>query len=75
MRRHYESLNYFDTQAGTERFRFSRTQGQDEGVLTAPRDVYCLDADEGPVPFDFVLTEDEVYALRDMLNEVVEDWN
>ncbi len=73
MRRHHESLNYFDTQAGTHRFSFSRTQGQEKGLLTAT-DTYYDSHNDMDITYEMTLTEEEAYTLRDMLNEVLEDW-
>ncbi len=74
MRKHYASLNYFDAQAGAQRFRFNRTQGQDTGVLTAT-DTYYDGVCDADVPYEMVLSENEVYSLMEMLEEVLEDWN
>jgi hypothetical protein len=63
MRRHYESLNYVDGNPGTEQFRFVRTRGCRDGYIKAARDT-----------FERTLDHDQVVALRDMLNEVLDDW-
>jgi hypothetical protein len=63
MRRHYESLNYLDAQVGSENFRFTRTQGQTCGYIQNTLESRQI-----------VLYRAHVEALRDMLNEVLEDW-
>ena len=62
MKRHYESLNYFDRQPSDDNFRFTRTQGAASGYLTFPNATQRS------------MGKSDVQALRDMLNEVLEDW-
>jgi hypothetical protein len=63
MRRHYESLNYLDAQVGSESFRFTRTQGCSSGYIQNTLESRQV-----------ILTRANVEALRDMLNEVLDDW-
>lgn len=65
MRRHYESLNYLDGQPNSAKYRFSRTAGSEDGVLASNG---CIIAHEAK------LTRGDVRNLRDMLNEILEDW-
>ena len=65
MRRHYESLNYMDGAPGSTRFRFTRTNGADTGFIANA---------VGDNRREEVLTREQVEMLRDMLNEVLEDW-
>lgn len=62
-RKHYESLNYVDGNPGSAKFRFCRTAGANDG--------YIKEADG---PFERTMNRQQVIALRDMLNEVLEDW-
>lgn len=64
MRVHYKSLNYADGQPGACNFRFSRTAGESSGLFF----------EDGKDDEQLVLTHSEIQALRDMLNEVLEDW-
>lgn len=68
MRRHYESLNYVDAQPNSnlDIFRFSRTAGSDTGVLVSGH-ILINSVDQS-------MTRAQVRNLRDMLNEVLEDW-
>ena len=63
MRRHYESLNYLDGQPNMSHFKFSRAQGQSSGIFAR-----AFSSTE------YVLEREDVERLRDMLNEVLEDW-
>jgi hypothetical protein len=63
MRRHYESLNYTDGDPGSMKFRFVRTQTANDGYLK-----------ESNGHFERTMSKASVFALRDMLNEVLEDW-
>jgi hypothetical protein len=63
MRRHYESLNYTDGAPGDMKFRFVRTQSAQDGYLK-----------ESNGQFERTMNKKQVEALRDMLNEVLEDW-
>lgn len=69
MRRHYESLNYFDGTPGLSVFHFSRTAGAATGVLGE-------DGRESHFPpgMNRHLNRAQTEALRDMLTEVLEDW-
>lgn len=67
MRRHYESLNYLDGQPNNAKFRFARTQGQETGLIASV-------AGNHLVSFEEAMSRGDVRELRDMLNEVLEDW-
>lgn len=67
MRRHYESLNYLDGQHGSNMFRFTRTQGATYGFIAHT-------SGSRSEPRDITMTQNQIEALRDMLNEVLEDW-
>lgn len=68
MRRHYESLNYMDGQPNVALFMFSRTQGSDSGHIINAGSSLLLSR------FEKAMTRAEVRNLRDMLTEVLEDW-
>lgn len=70
MRNHYQSLNYLDGQPGAENFRFTRTEGEN-GFLTS---VNGVDDELDTVQTEIDMSRSDVEALRDMLNEVLEDW-
>ncbi len=72
MRKHYESLNYLDGQPGMENFTFTRTKGSSDGYLTVAFSLDNSGRDVGAT--DLAMGVDDVTALRDMLNEVLEDW-
>lgn len=72
MRKHYESLNYLDGQVGSDVYRFTRTQDADTGYLST--DYYEDEHDEKNERVETPLEREAVEALRDMLNEVLEDW-
>lgn len=65
MRKHYESLNYLDGDPASALFRINRTQHSPHAVIeTMGR---CNN-------FSYALTRLQVMNLRDILNEVLEDW-
>lgn len=66
MRRHYESLNYLDGQPNTCLHRFSRTAGSDTGVFSSLSHLTYT--------YEVNLSREKVRLLRDMLTEVLEDW-
>lgn len=72
MRRHYESLNYIDGAPGVSRFMVNRTQGSNHAVFER----LMLTRQDGTIHMgdSIALTRDEVDALRNTLNEVLEDW-
>lgn len=67
VRRYYESLNYLDGQPSLFNFRFSRSGGSETGVL-AENSACVL------VPRETSMTRAQVRNLRDMLNDILEDW-
>jgi len=67
MRRHYESLNYADAAPGLRNlFRFTRTQGHD-GYLSSAEGSRLMS-------FEVGMDRQQTVLLRDMLNEVLADW-
>lgn len=70
MRRHHEALNYFDGQPANYNYRFSRTQGQDDGLLIDN----LVGVMNAPYNHELRLTRGQVTDLRNMLTEVLEDW-
>jgi hypothetical protein len=69
MRRHYESLNYVDAAPDLTCFRFTRTQGSDAGFIS-----YTPYEDAGYEGPDITLRRIQVERLRNMCNEILEDW-
>lgn len=67
MRRFYESYNYLDGQPNACNHRFSRTKDQQVGFFAS--------ADGNRmIPYELSMSRVETENLRNMLNEVLEDW-
>lgn len=75
VRKHYESLNYFDGQPDTATFRFTRTQMNHTGFLTdVGRTPTSVSSVSFPPARDITMSRADVMDLRNMLTEVLEDW-
>lgn len=67
IRNHHTVLCYIDGDPGAARFRFIRKAGMATGELEEVKF-------SGNTPMTKRLDYERITALRDMLNEVLEDW-